>query len=108
MLTGNKGEWSEIYTLFKLLGDKVLQPGNQNLEKVKNVFYPILKVLRNDAGGKFEYSILDDLVIISGGDEILRVPVDHFKAQALYLLEHIQINNDTTFSVPKLKNLCTA
>ncbi len=24
MITGNKGEWSEIYALFKLIGDKQL------------------------------------------------------------------------------------
>ena len=37
MITGNKGEWSEIYTLFKLLGDKILQPGDENIMKIENV-----------------------------------------------------------------------
>ena len=35
MLTGNKGEWSEIYALFKLLGDKQLFAGDAELNKVE-------------------------------------------------------------------------
>ena len=31
MITGNKGEWSEIYALFKLLGDKMLYPGDSEI-----------------------------------------------------------------------------
>ena len=36
MITGNKGEWSEIYALFKLLGDKELHPGNSEIKKLEN------------------------------------------------------------------------
>jgi len=39
MLTGNKGEWSEIYALFKLLGDTVLYPGNENIERISIVIH---------------------------------------------------------------------
>lgn len=67
MLTGNKGEWSEIYTLFKLLGDKQLFAGDADLNKVEELFYPIIKIIRNESGGDFEYEINGDLVIISGG-----------------------------------------
>lgn len=51
MITGNKGEWSEIYTLFKLLGDTNLQPGNEHIEKLSDVFYPIIKILRTESTG---------------------------------------------------------
>ena len=34
MITGNKGEWSEIYALFKLLGDKQLFAGDEHLNKM--------------------------------------------------------------------------
>ena len=33
-LTGNKGEWSEIYTLLKLLGEGKVYAGDQNLNKI--------------------------------------------------------------------------
>ena len=57
MITGNKGEWSEIYALFKLLGDKELHPGNTEIKKIQNLVYPILRILRTEVNGNFEYSI---------------------------------------------------
>ncbi len=44
MITGNKGEWSEIYALFKILGDKNLFLGDADLNKVEELFYPIIKL----------------------------------------------------------------
>lgn len=43
MITGNKGEWSEIYTLFKILGDKKLYAGDSGLNKIENLIFPIIK-----------------------------------------------------------------
>lgn len=62
MLTGNKGEWSEIYALFKLLGDKQLFAGDADLNKVEELFYPIIKIIRNESGGHYEYELNGDLV----------------------------------------------
>ena len=45
MITGNKGEWSEIYTLFKLIGDQKLIAGDADLKMVENLFYPIIKII---------------------------------------------------------------
>ena len=73
MITGNKGEWSEIYALFKLLGDKQLQPGDENIEKLQGVFYPIIKIIRTESIGIFEYSIVDEIVVISDSDEVQTV-----------------------------------
>ena len=47
MITGNKGEWSEIYALFKLLGDKQLFLGNKDIEKLEGLVYPIIKILQD-------------------------------------------------------------
>ena len=38
-INGNVGEWSEIYTLLKLLGEGKVYAGDQNLEKIKNLVY---------------------------------------------------------------------
>jgi len=69
MLTGNKGEWSEIFALFKLLGDKQLFTGDADLNKVEELFYPIIKIIRNESGGNFEYEIEGDIVVVSGGKD---------------------------------------
>ena len=102
MLKGNKGEWSEIYTLFKLLADKVLYPGDANLEKVKQAFYPILRILRSESNGNFEYSVQDAVIVVSGAKKIA-IPIKDFKRNASLLLEEIRSSNQTTFSVPEVE-----
>lgn len=103
MITGNKGEWSEIYALFKLLSDKILQPGDGNTQKLEGVFYPIIKVLRTENSGNYEYSINDDLVIVSGGESIIRVPINKLKEQSEFLLKSIKEADSATFSVPLIE-----
>ena len=39
MLKGNKGEWSDIYTLLKIISDKKLFAGDSNLNKIENIIY---------------------------------------------------------------------
>jgi hypothetical protein len=47
MLSGNKGEWAEVYTLVKLLADGKLYAADEELEKLEDVFYPVLKIIRD-------------------------------------------------------------
>lgn len=100
MITGNKGEWSEIYALFKLLGDKQLFAGDVNLNKIEEVFYPIIKVIRNESFGNVEYGISGDLVIVSAGIEELRIPINVFSEQAVKLLNTIK-GETGIFSIPE-------
>ena len=102
MLSGNKGEWSEIYALFKLLGDKKLFAGDADLNEVEELFYPIIKIIRNESGGNFEYEINGDLVIISGGKAQLRIPVKTFTEQSVKLLGTIKASNGA-FSIPEIE-----
>lgn len=103
MLTGNKGEWSEIYALFKLLGDKELHLGNKEIEKIQGIVYPILKILRTETNGSFEYSIQDEIVFVAGSSETLRIPIATFKEKALLLLNKIKESQERTFSVPEIE-----
>lgn len=103
MIKGNKGEWSEIYTLFKLLGDKQLFLGNKEIEKLEGIVYPILRVLRTENNGDFEYSIKDEIILISGGEEVLKIAITEFKEKAKFLLEKIKSNKERTFSVPEIE-----
>ncbi|NLB89535.1 MAG: HpaII family restriction endonuclease, partial [Syntrophomonadaceae bacterium] len=40
MITGNKGEWSEVYTFFKLLSDGRLYAADADLNKIEDIYYP--------------------------------------------------------------------
>ena len=99
MIKGNKGEWSEIYALFKLLGDTKLFGGDADLNKVEELFYPIIKIIRHETSGNYEYEILGDLVVVSGGVEKLRVPIKRFAEQAIVLLKEIK-KSTGVFGVP--------
>lgn len=103
MITGNKGEWSEIYALFKLLGDKQLFLGDKDIEKLEGLVYPIIKILRHENNGNFEYSIQDEIILVSGDKEILKIPISDFKDKAIFLLNTIKQNKERTFSVPEIE-----
>ena len=107
MITGNKGDWSEIYALFKLLSDKILVPGDDEIQRIPDIFYPIIRILRSETSGDFEYSIEDDIVLISGNEEEIRMPIEIFKEKALYLLNYIKSiksKSDGSFSVPVIED----
>ena len=94
--TANKGEWSELYVLLKLLGEKKVYAGDGELNKIENLFYPVLKVLRDEQNIHYEYLLDDDIVIISEeGKELLRKSVSDFLYQANVLLDVIPIDAST-------------
>lgn len=51
-MTGNVGEWSELYTLFKLLADGKLYAADAHSNKIPDIYYDVLKVLRSDKDSK--------------------------------------------------------
>ncbi|MCR5523895.1 MAG: HpaII family restriction endonuclease [Clostridia bacterium] len=60
-ITGNKGEWSELYVLLELLADGKLYAADDKLKKLEDIYFPILKILRDEESSKkMEYVIEDD------------------------------------------------
>lgn len=105
-LTGNKGEWSETYTLLKLLGEGKVYAGDQNLNKIQNLFYPIIMILRQENEGSYNYSLQDKNVVIQTpeGEDLLRIPASVFLDEAEKLLKAIN-ESDGVFPFRKLKLL---
>lgn len=102
-LTGNKGEWSEIYTLLKILSDRNLYPGDSNLEKIPGLLFPIVKVLRDETSGSFVFEYDCSIVVIRGEKEEFRIPVSAFKEQAEILLSYIKSASTSTFEIPQIE-----
>lgn len=90
-INGNVGEWSEIYTLLKLLGEGKVYAGDQNLEKIKNLVYPIIMIIRSEKEGVFDYKVINADIVIqtSEGEELLRLPASKFLTEAEALLKAI-------------------
>ena len=102
-ITGNKGEWSEMYAFLKLLGEKKLYSGDENLNRIEDLFYPIIKILRDEREAKYSYALTDDIVVVSeNGVEILRKSIQDFLDKAQELLAIIK-THDKTFSAPEIE-----
>lgn len=103
-LAGNKGEWSEIYTLLKLLGEGKVHAGDQNLNKIQDLFYPIIMILRQEKDRDYNYRLQDQDVIIQtpAGVELLRIPASVFLVEAETLLKAIN-EGDGAFAIPQIE-----
>ena len=106
-LSGNKGEGSEIYALFRLLGEGVVYAGDEHLNQLQELFYPIIIILRQEKEGSFNYELCDKNVIIQqAGDnetkELLRIPCSDFLIEAEALLKEIKENRGA-FSLPMIE-----
>lgn len=54
-ITGNKGEWSELYAFYKLLQDGKIYAADSNLNRLKDIFFPIIKIIREEGSNVFSY-----------------------------------------------------
>jgi type II restriction enzyme len=104
MITGNKGEWSEVYTLLKVISEKQLFTGDSNLNKIETLIFPIIRVLRDETNGTFEFSYDKDLVIVKNGEKEIRISVLEFQKQAHFLLTKLKEKTNATFSIPEIES----
>lgn len=91
-LKGNKGEWSELYTFFKLLADGRLYCGDGKLNRYDDRFYPILEVFRNDAVNRNAYKVqgANNNILVAGKTVNIEIPQERFREEAKNLLERIK------------------
>jgi len=110
MLTGNKGEWSEPYALLKLLADGKLYLGDEHFNKVKEIFYPIIKVLRHEKDRLVDFSIQDNLIIVSDGELLFKIPIVQFIANAKTCFEKIKSaeKGNGSFEIPEIETFLTS
>lgn len=109
----NKGEWSEVYTVLKLLADGKLYAADSDLNKIESIYYPLIKILRselhNSGLANYEYlyeegiNCADDLKIriVDGvsNNTLLEISVEEFKEKSLKLLEDINGGQGRAFTV---------
>ena len=56
-LSGNKGEWSEIYVFLRLLEVGKLYAADADLNKMDDVFYNIINIVRTENIGALEFRV---------------------------------------------------
>jgi hypothetical protein len=105
MLKGNKGEWSEPYALLKLLADGKLFLGDENFDKVESVFYPILQVIKHEKSRSIDFSIHDNIVLVSNGVVQFEIPVAEFVHKAKHCFDKIRSSKSRSgsFEIPDIE-----
>jgi len=105
-LTGNKGEWSELYAFFKLLADGKLYSGDGHLRIYEDEFYPILKIFRNDAPKRVEYSIdaSRHKILVVGKQRAVDLSQQEVGEQAQLLLDLIRGMKARTAAFPETED----
>ena len=105
MITQNKGEWSELYVFLKLLGDGVLYAADADLNKIEDLYYPLIEILRKENEQVKHYvkdspniEVKDDT-----GNILLKLPMSEFETKAKILLDAIK-KSDSTFAVPEIED----
>lgn len=106
-MTGNKGEWSEIYTLLKLIADGVMLKGDSQLKPLPHESYKIIALERNEATtGKTSYSIKANTVEVRNSENFVTLNRDVFSAEANKLLNAIKAQTGTA-EIPATEQFMT-
>lgn len=77
----------------------------QEQNKIQDLFYPIIMILRQEKDGNFNYRLQDKDVVIQTpeGEELLRIPALIFLSEAEKLLKAIN-EHDGSFAIPQIEN----
>ena len=106
-MTGNIGEWSELYTMFKLLADGKLYAADADTNKIPEIYYDVLKIIRGTGEDKLEYRRNGEIKIVNAntGEIICTVPISSFIEQTDKLLQGIfekkRQNTKGAFELPE-------
>ena len=104
----NKGEWSEFYTFVKILADKKVYAADEDLQRIEDIFYPILKVLRKENGVNKIYDLSEQNIIQifqDNQEEIAQVPTEQIKASVQKLFKEIKNTKGASFEVQSSEEL---
>lgn len=93
-LSGNKGEWSEIYAFLRLLETGKLYAADSELNVLDNTFFNIIEIIRSDKRANLEFKINreeETISVLDGNDKklILKRPRAVFQEMADKLYEYI-------------------
>ncbi len=104
-LTGNKGEWSEIYAFFRLLGEGKVHAGDADLNKL-DLYYPILSIIREESK-RYEYKPNQDkhiLVVDEAGNVFAPISMDKLMSESKLLLNAIKESKQRAFAIPSTES----
>lgn len=105
MLNGNKGEWSEIYVFCYLLKEGILKTADKDLNIVENLYFPIVKIIRNENMGRVIDYCPGTMVKIYENDTLLKeIPNEEFVQVVDVLKNKIQTGRGRAFKISEVED----
>lgn len=105
MIKGNKGEWSELYVLLRLLAYGRIYAADEDLNRIENLYFPILKIIREEIKNKkYEYLIDSEkyIEIYLNEERIGQIDRDKLAKEADYLYQQILKGTDRAFEIDNI------
>lgn len=95
--TANKGEWSEIYVMLRLLGDGRLYAADEHLQRNPNSYVEVLEVLREEIVKEVMRYVVDPersvISVVVDGITLASVPASEFVRQADEFYSYLRAAN---------------
>lgn len=110
MIKGNRGEWSEPYALLKLLVDGKLYLGDENFNKIKGIFYPIIQIIRHEKDRNVNFTFDGQLVIVSDGISLFDIPLADFIKNTKLCFDKIKLSKKGkgSFEIPEIESFLSS
>lgn len=99
-MAANRGEWAELYVLFKLLGDGKIYAADENLNKNPNSYLEVLRIFREEANNVLtEYRRGLNVDIYIKDEPVISISATDFVHNADILLQTINTSSGRSFDV---------
>lgn len=94
-MSGNKGEWSELYAFLKLLSQGRVYAANERVEKIDEIHYPILKIIREEQNGQIIDYVIDgeNVKVEFQTEQVISVSREELEYNANTLLKEIETHS---------------
>lgn len=113
-LSGNKGEWSEIYTFFYALANGKIDVADENLNAVPGEYYRILEILRKEAQTEKHYIRNSDCIHVhlnnseTGKVEQFDVTIEDFAKNSKLLFKYLKEKTGRSFKFPDIEQFMSS
>ena len=106
MFKGNKWEWSKVYSLLRILADVKVYAADSELNKLEDVYLPIIKRIREEIKGEIkEYTAVEMISIYINGAKVKELLATELESESVNLLNEINSKGSNgDFSVESTQN----
>ncbi len=100
-ITGNRGEWSELYALVELMHSGKLYAADENVNRISDIYFPILRIIRQkDASNSIDYVIHEDGVdVLVDGEKVSTLSKSYLTQTKLLIYNGILSGADRSFEI---------